>query len=671
MGSPVSVDVNERIAGQAVSFTIGSFDLSAFGGAFDAPLPLGASDYSSDSSSLKNGMPHNDLLMRLAAVLQPPLAAFVTLNGVLEWPAPLLNYQRDGIAALLARPELLLADDMGLGKTIQAIAALRILFFRREVSNALVVCPASLMRQWQRELKKWAPELIVVALAAQAGERGGLWRIPAHIRLISYETLRIDVMEVRDSPAVRQAWDVVVLDEASRIKNRESGIAMACKKLPRKRRWALTGTPLENRTDDVLSIFEFLIGNPGERARLPVTDSGIKHQLKMLQLRRKKEDVLPDLPPRTVIELPIELPASQRISYDLAEQDGVVNLTKTGAALNVTHVLELISRLKQLCNFDPVSGESGKLADISQRLQTLVSEGHRALIFSQFTDNMFGVGRIVETLKEFAPLAYTGAMSSNRKNEIVDTFTADSRHKALVLSLRAGGVGLNLQAASYVFHLDRWWNPAIEEQADSRAHRMGQQYPVTVFRYVCADTIEERIQAKLTEKRRLFADIVDDVTLDIGAALSEAELFGLFGLAAPRTAAKSEGDFPADFAALSGEDFENWLAENLRGIGFEVHTTPQTRDGGIDLIAVRADSLNIETRLLIQCKNAREPAGVAVVRELRGVTSGASSGSVAVVASPAGFSADAREFAEHNGVRLWGRDELRELRRQAQRNMGK
>ena len=206
VGSPVSVDVNERIAGQAVSFTIGSFDLSAFGGAFDAPLPLGASDYSSDASSLKNGMPQNDLLMRLAAVLQPPLAAFVTQNGVLEWPAPLLNYQRDGIAALLARPELLLADDMGLGKTIQAIAALRILFFRREISNALVVCPASLMRQWQRELKKWAPELIVVALAAQAGERGGLWRIPAHIRLISYETLRIDVMEVRDSPAVRQAW---------------------------------------------------------------------------------------------------------------------------------------------------------------------------------------------------------------------------------------------------------------------------------------------------------------------------------------------------------------------------------------------------------------------------------------------------------------------------------
>ncbi len=477
----------------------------------------------------------------------------------------------------------------------------------------------------------------------------------------------MDVMEVRDSPAVRQTWDMVVLGEASRIKNREAGISLACKKLPRKRRWALTGTPLENRTDDVLSIFEFLIGNPGERARLPVSDSGIKHQLKALQLRRKKEDVLPDLPPRTVIELPIELPPGQRVSYDLAERDGVVGLTKTGAAITVTHVLELISRLKQLCNYDPVSGESGKLADISQRLQTLVAEGHRALIFSQFTDNMFGVGRIMETLKEYAPLAYTGAMSPHRKNEVVDTFTADSRHKALVLSLRAGGVGLNLQAASYVFHLDRWWNPAIEEQADSRAHRMGQQYPVTVFRYVCADTIEERIQAKLTEKRRLFADIVDDVTLDIGAALSEAELFALFGLAAPRSA-NLDGDFPADFAALSGAEFEDWLADNLRRIGFETQTTPQTRDGGIDLIATRADSLNIETRLLIQCKNAREPAGVAVVRELRGVTSEISGGSVAVVASPAGFSADARDFAEASGVRLWGRDELRKLRRQANRN---
>ena len=120
----------------------------------------------------------------------------------------------------------------------------------------------------------------------------------------------------------------------------------------------------------MLSIFEFLIGNPGQRTHLPVSDSGIKHQLKMLQLRRKKEDVLPDLPPRTVIELPIELPPGQRISYDLAERDGVVSLTKTGAAITITHVLELIARLKQICNFDPVSGESGKLSDISQRLQT-------------------------------------------------------------------------------------------------------------------------------------------------------------------------------------------------------------------------------------------------------------------------------------------------------------
>ena len=164
---PIARDVNERMAGQAVSFTIGSFDLSAFGGAFEAPQALGASDSYGDST-LKDGMPRNDLLLRLAAVLQPPLASFVAPNGVLEWPAPLLNYQRDGIAALLARPELLLADDMGLGKTIQAVASLRILFFRREITSALVVCPASLLRQWQRELAKWAPELIVVALAANA-----------------------------------------------------------------------------------------------------------------------------------------------------------------------------------------------------------------------------------------------------------------------------------------------------------------------------------------------------------------------------------------------------------------------------------------------------------------------------------------------------------------------
>jgi hypothetical protein len=329
-------------------------------------------------------------------------------------------------------------------------------------------------------------------------------------------------------------------------------------------------------------------------------------------------------------------------------------------------VLELISRLKQICNYDPASGESAKLADIAQRLATLVAEGHRALVFSQFTDDNYGVGRATTALKEFHPLSFTGSLSPGQRVSVVDRFLRDTRHKALILSLRAGGVGLNLQAASYVFHLDRWWNPAIEEQADSRAHRMGQPYPVTVFRYICAGTIEERIDAKLREKRRLFQDIVDDVSLDLGTALSEEELFGLFGLAAPRP--QRDGTMTAEqvrtFEEMSGHAFEEWVAARLERLGFVVEFTPASRDGGIDLIASRLDPLQIETRLLIQCKNHRNPVGVAVIREIRGVIPDRSAGVIPIVVCPGGFSTDAADFAVQCGVRLWGRDELEQLDQQ-------
>jgi SNF2 family DNA or RNA helicase len=341
------------------------------------------------------------------------------------------------------------------------------------------------------------------------------------------------VLDLRDSPVLRETWDVVVLDEASRIKNRESSVAMACMRLPRKRRWALTGTPMENRREDLLPLLDFLTGEPGRRARVSATMSGLKEQLHELQLRRKKEEVLTELPPKQVNEVVIELRPAQRAAYDRAEQDGLFRLQEAGAAVTITHVLELIARLKQLCNIEPVSGESAKLADISERLDTLVEEGHRALVFSQFTDDTFGIARAAEYLKEFQPLQFTGSLSANQKAVIVQRFLSEPRHKALLLSLRSGGVGLNLQAASYVFHLDRWWNPAIEDQADSRAHRMGQIYPVTVFRYICANTIEERIDRKLRDKRALFHEIIDDVSLDIASALNEKDLFGLFGLPSP------------------------------------------------------------------------------------------------------------------------------------------
>lgn len=667
LGEPQKVLLSFPVPSPATSHLLGWFDRSAGESRPKTPAHQQTPSRSLPSSASASPSKEDLLTRRLAAVLQPPLEMLCMQHGVLDWPAPLLPYQQEGIAALISRNELLLADDMGLGKTVQAIAALRILFYRQEIESALLVCPASLTSQWRRELAKWAPDLRVVVISGTPSERGALWHLPGHVKLISYETLRADVLELRNSPALRTRWSVVILDEASRIKNRDSGISQACRKIPRQRRWALTGTPLENSVEDLISILDFLLNDPDKPSPLPRDIHRLKEELQYTQLRRKKEDVLTDLPPKQVNELILDLPPAQREAYDLAEREGIVRLTASGTSITVTHVLELISRLKQICNYDPVSGESAKLADIEQRIATLSEQGYRALIFSQYTDKTYGTGRIAQVLQQYNPLVFTGSLNASQRASTVDRFLQDKRHRALILSLRAGGVGLNLQAASYVFHLDRWWNPAIEEQADSRAHRMGQPYPVTVFRYICAGTIEERIDSILREKRKLFQDIVDDVSLDLRLALTEKELFGLFGLSAPPSQKSSvTAPNPSDlFVNMSGQSFEEWIALRLERFGFQVTITPAVRDGGIDLIAVRTDSLQIETRLMIQCKSHHSQAGVSVVRELRGVVPDRSPGIVPVVVCPGGFSSDAQDFASQNGIRLWSRKELEQLDQQA------
>lgn len=531
LGTPASTDAHGWEPGRAIRHTIGWFDYDALNDPAEMLVGEGGAEGAGAQAPLSEAA---DLLRKLAAALQAPLAALSPSAGVLQWPAPLLPYQREGVMALLSRRALLLADAMGLGKTVQTIAAIRILYQQGQLASALVVCPASLVTQWRRELARWAPELAVVPIVGGPAERGHLWQLPAHVKLVSYDTLRADVLDVRHSPALRAPWGVVVLDEASRIKNPRAAVSVACRRVPRDRRWALTGTPVENRVEDAAAILDFLLLDADERApAASAASSEIVSLLRANQLRRRKEDVLPELPPKHIVEVALELPPGQRAAYDRAEQEGIVQLTAAAGSVTVVHVLELIARLKQLCNYDPASGESAKLADIAERMRELVAEGQRALVFSQFTDPTFGIARAAEALRAFDPLVYTGAMSAAQRAAVIEQFVHAPPHRALLLSLRAGGQGLNLQAASYVFHLDRWWNPAIEEQADSRAHRIGQAYPVTVYRYTCAGTIEERIAATLREKRRMFAETVEDASLDIASVLNEAELFGLFGLSGP------------------------------------------------------------------------------------------------------------------------------------------
>jgi SNF2 family DNA or RNA helicase len=478
--------------------------------------------------------PHIPLSKRLSYLLQSPGAWRYTPLVSLKWPHNPFPYQMEGIKILIRRDSLLLADDMGLGKTIQVIAALRLLFQRQAIERTLIVVPAGLVTQWRKEIRLWAPELRISTIQGPPGERAYQWNSRAQVFLTGYETLREDFTSNPQSPPRRVTWDVVVLDEAQKIKNRETEISRKCKRLLRKRAWAITGTPLENSPDDLASILEFTRPLGPEEEPLHITPGLDMRELQRdIQLRRKKRDVLPELPPKTVSTITLPLEREQWETYRKAEKDGIIQLREKGQYLRIENVLELILRLKQICNFCPRTGRSSKLDDIRNRLATLVSEGHRALIFSQFIDDKFGAKAILKNLRTFSPLVYTGEITATQKNLLVNQFKANDTYKVLVLSVRAGGQGLNLQEASYVFHFDRWWNPAVEHQADDRAHRLGQISPVHVYQYTCENTIEERIEQILSQKQKLFDELVDDVSIDLAAHLTSEEIFGLFGMKPP------------------------------------------------------------------------------------------------------------------------------------------
>ena len=427
---------------------------------------------------------------------------------------------------------LLLADDMGLGKTLQVIVALRVLFLQGDISSALVVAPASILDQWRQELQKWAPDLRAMVIRGNPADRAWQWAAQVHVTIVGYETLRSDFNESPMSPLGRKTWDVLVADEAQRTKNRNA-TSSAAKGVKRHRSWALTGTPLENNEEELASIVEFVdhVGLVSQNHYSPGLKLRERHR--ELQLRRKKAEVLQDLPPKLTTKLSIPLLPKQQRSYDRAEREGIVHLRELGTDVRVQHVLELIARLKQICNSEPESGESSKFEDIHHRIETLATQGNRAIVFSQYTSADFGVAAMSKILREFDPLTFTGAHTLEEKRDTIRRFRTDDKHKVLIVSLRAGGVGLNLQEASYVFHLDRWWNPAVERQAEDRSHRYGQTVPVHVFKYSCINTIEERIDRILEQKQELFDELVDDVSIDLATSLSADQLFGLFGLDVP------------------------------------------------------------------------------------------------------------------------------------------
>ena len=462
---------------------------------------------------------------RLYYLLQPSLETLIS-EGSLEFPFHPFHYQLEGVAFLYPRVAAVLADEMGLGKTMQAITAVRLLLHASEIQSVLFVCPKPLVSNWQREFSLWAPELPVAVIEGDQGKRQWQWNLAdVPVKIANYELLMRDRDIVTDP---RRKFDLVVLDESQRIKNRAGTTSEVVRSIGRTRSWALTGTPVENTPDDLVGIFEFVA--PGQLHR-DMKPRAMGRAVADYILRRTKDRVLTELPPKLFRDADVELSPEQRHTYSMAEDEGVLRLTQLGESATIQHVFELVLRLKQICNFDPATGESSKLERLVADLEEVAASGQKAIVFSQWVATL---NVLAQRLRRFGICEYHGQIAPKKRDAVIEHFQRDKRKHIILMSYGAGSVGLNLQFCSYVFLYDRWWNPAVEDQAINRAHRIGAAGPVTVTRFLTVDTIEERINQVLEEKRELFDTIFSDAETHRSLGFTQQEIFGLFKLRCPQ-----------------------------------------------------------------------------------------------------------------------------------------
>jgi SNF2 family DNA or RNA helicase len=444
--------------------------------------------------------------------------------------ATLRHYQRVGVnwLSFLRSTGLggILADDMGLGKTVEAMSV-----FGKKV---LVVCPTSVLPNWRAELGRFRPGLRVGVYHGPARK----FDDTADVTLTTYAILRLDSEDLS-----RRHFDTAVLDEAQAIKNPDSQVARAAFALNADFRLVMTGTPVENRLDELWSLMHFanrgLLGGRREfdadLAR-PIADGvagaaqSLRQRIRPFVLRRRKAEVAPELPPRSEATLPITLDERERGLYDTiraATQSELVAALGGGGKLDVMKALEALLRLRQAaCHPALLPGQkaatSSKVQALADALVNAAEDGHKALVFSQWTSLL----DLIEPVLQQIGIPFVRLDGSTRdRSAVVEAFQADAGPPVMLISLKAGGTGLNLTAADHVFLCDPWWNPAVEDQAADRAHRIGQERPVMIYRLVAADTVEERILELQQRKRAIGEAALGDAA---GAAsLTREDLLAL------------------------------------------------------------------------------------------------------------------------------------------------
>ncbi|MDQ1725653.1 MAG: hypothetical protein QOG52_2681, partial [Frankiaceae bacterium] len=472
--------------------------------------------------------------------------------------ATLRDYQRHGLTWLADMTSLglgaCLADDMGLGKTITLIS----LHLHRQLDPAtagptLVVCPASLLGNWEREIERFAPGTPVLrhhgagrSLAAEAWSGDGFV-------LTTYGTMRLDAERL--VPAGEEGWGLVVADEAQHVKNPLSSTATALRAVPARGRVALTGTPVENNLSELWAILDWttpgLLGSltafrnrwakPIESGEDPEAAGRLSRLVRPFLLRRRKADpgIAPELPPKTETDHPVALTREQVGLYEAVVRETMAEIEATRGMARRGLIVKLLTALKQICNHPAqylkqpdgrIEGRSGKIELLDELVDTILAEDGAVLVFTQYVAMAHILERHLEMRGIGAQLLH-GGTPVHKRDEMVQRFQ-NGEVPIFLLSLKAAGTGLNLTRADHVVHFDRWWNPAVEEQATDRAHRIGQTKSVQVHRLIAEGTVEDRIAAMLASKRELA-----DAVLHSGEAalteLSDADLSELVALRRP------------------------------------------------------------------------------------------------------------------------------------------
>ena len=413
----------------------------------------------------------------------------------------LFPYQRIGVDWLIERTGAILADDMGLGKTVQVIAAIRMLFNRAAVRSVLVVCPKGVIATWMREFAHWAPELGLVTLTPPARLKEDAWRVVfgrCHVMLTNYEQLRKPPEVLHRTPP-----DLIVADEAHRLRNRSARVSSGSFQLRPARFWALTGTPIERDREDLATLLSLVAPQSFSPTDARLHPSSLRSRARPYVLRRRKQDVLNELPPVLDTTEGLELSVAQDRAYK-----ETVNQYRQKESQG--DELALLTRLQMLCDIEPQSRQSSKVERIVSLLGRIRHHGEKAVVFSYRLDPLRELRRqIVDRWGAGSVALLVGEMTDEERDRSVTYFRSDDRVLALLASSRVGGEGLTLVEANHVFLFNQWWNPSANDQARDRVVRIGQRRGVRVYRFCCRGTIEESLEEILESKRELFVDAVE------------------------------------------------------------------------------------------------------------------------------------------------------------------